>query len=203
MMTMTSISIVQNSTDLKLKAQVHWSQRDRYLISRKTKMRTRKVIVWEYTEKIHGAQLVQKKLERKAIQWFKKKNRQVFIHLHSTTEESASLIVCCRAFQNLGAELAIKALKPDHFFTVFFTNTWMESIGLRCGWDDQWRACARIYPYQGSDNATHFSNWSDVYTVYGDKKWFMKTSQIITLCVTSHIHGCPYSSTTVLAAFPV
>ena len=53
-------------------------------------------------------------------------NRWDFRRLRNVAEESASLIVCGRAFENLGAELQ-KALKPG----VFFGSTWNLKACLR------------------------------------------------------------------------
>ena len=47
-------------------------------------------------------------------------NRWVFRRLRNVAEETASLIVCGRAFQRLGAELH-KALKPNCLFLVCFS----------------------------------------------------------------------------------
>ena len=49
-------------------------------------------------------------------------NRCIFRHLQNAANESASLIVCGRAFHNLGAELE-KARKPNLFLGVFFSST--------------------------------------------------------------------------------
>ena len=64
-------------------------------------------------QKTSGAQY-QQTLKRKS----QSENRWVFRRLRSVAEESASLIVCGRAFQSLGAELE-KALKPSCFLAIF------------------------------------------------------------------------------------
>ena len=65
------------------------------------------------------AQWVQQTLKRKS----QSENRWVFRRLRNVIEESASLIVCGRAFQSLGAELE-KAMKPSWFSVCFFSSTW-------------------------------------------------------------------------------
>ena len=67
-------------------------------------------------------------------------NRCVFRDLQNATNGSASLIVCGRAFQSLGAELE-KARKPN-FFGVFFSA----ALGIcRCGCNDERRGHAGTY----------------------------------------------------------
>ena len=55
-------------------------------------------------------------------------NRCVFRDLQNAAKGSASLIVCGRAFQSLGAELE-KAWKPNYFFSFFFQQH-LESVGV-------------------------------------------------------------------------
>ena len=60
-----------------------------------------------------------KEKERHVVQSYSQ-NRWVFRGLPNAAKESASLIVCVRAFQNLGAELG-KALKPNCLLVCFST----------------------------------------------------------------------------------
>ena len=84
---------------------------------------------WEDLENF-GARWVHETLNKKG----QSENRWVFRRLRNIAEESASLIVCGRAFQGLGAELE-KALKPSYFVECFSVAL---GIGRR-GWDEERR----------------------------------------------------------------
>ena len=82
------------------------------------------------------AQWVQQTLEKKISQ----KNMWVFRRLQNVAEEFASLTVCGRTFQSLGAGLQ-KALKPNCLFFVCFSV----ALGISSrAWDDERRDRAGI-----------------------------------------------------------
>ena len=71
------------------------------------------------------------KIKKKQMVQSQSEYRWVFRCLWNATKESASLIVCGRAFQSLGAELE-KALKPNSFFLFFLSfssGEWVQHIG--------------------------------------------------------------------------
>ena len=86
--------------------------------------------------------LISKKiyLKKKGIWCSHSQNRWVFKCLRNVTKESASTIVCGRAFQSLGAELE-KAQKPNCFLMCF-----LAALGVcRHGCNEEQRGGAGTY----------------------------------------------------------